>query len=258
MMKTDTTNRSLCVFMAHYCATLLGAGATCIRLTKNVDRIARAYGKRVEITIMPRHVHLSVLDPADGEIVTIVEPVPPSPISFNVNTGLSLLSWQVADDGLPLEEAKRRFDAIVGSDRQSRWLVLFLAAAANSSFCRLFGGDLIAMGVVFVATAAGYYLKQELLKNHIDVRVIFMICSFLSAVIAASDGLFGLGSTPQIAMGTSVLYLVPGIPFLNSFSDMLYRHYICAFSRFVDALILTCCLSIGLCAGMSLMHIGMF
>ena len=70
--------------------------------------------------------------------------------------------------------------------------------------------------------------------------------------------LFGLGSTPGIAIGSSVLYLVPGIPFLNSFSDLLNHHYICAFSRFMDAVVLTCCLSLGLCAGMAMMQVGMF
>ena len=258
MMKTDPSAHQLCVFLGRYCATLLGAGATCIRLTKNAQRIARAFGKHVEITIMPRHVHVSVLEDGDTEIVTSIESVPAAPISFNINTRLSLLSWQVHDDWLSFDEAQGRFNEIVSTDTQSRWLVLVLASAANASFCRLFGGDPIAMAIVFLATMAGYYLKQEMLAKHIDTRVTFAVCSFLSAVIAAADGLFGLGTTPQIALGTSVLYLVPGIPFLNSFSDMLYRHYICAFSRFVDAIILTCCLSAGLCAGMFLMNAGMF
>ena len=61
-----------------------------------------------------------------------------------------------------------------------------------------------------------------------------------------------------MALGTSILYLVPGIPFLNSFSDMICRHYVCALGRFMDAVILTCCLSAGLCAGMALMDAGMF
>lgn len=258
MTNTDPSARRLCVFLGRYCASLLGAGATCIRLTKNAERIAKAYGKHVEITIMPRHVHVSVLEDRETEIVTSIESVPPAPISFNINTRLSLLSWQVHDYSLPFDETQRRFDQIIRTDSQSRWLVLLLASAANASFCRLFGGDAIAMGIVFLATMAGYYLKQEMLSRHIDTRLTFVVCSFLSAVIAAGDVLFGLGSTPQVALGTSVLYLVPGIPFLNSFSDMLYRHYICAFSRFVDATILTCCLSAGLCAGMFLMKAGMF
>lgn len=258
MTKTNPSARLLCVFLGRYCAALLGAGATCIRLTKNARRIAETYGKHVEITIMPRHVHVSVLEKGDTESVTSIESVPAAPISFNVNARLSVLSWQIHDYGLSFDDTRRRFNEIVSSDTQSRWLVLLLASAANASFCRLFGGDPIAMAIVFVATMAGYYLKQEMLGKHVDTRVTFVICSFLSAVIAAADGLFSLGATPQIALGTSVLYLVPGIPFLNSFSDMLYRHYICAFSRFVDATILTCCLSAGLCAGMFLMNAGMF
>ena len=67
-----------------------------------------------------------------------------------------------------------------------------------------------------------------------------------------------IGDTPTTAMATSVLYLVPGIPYLNSFSDMLCRHYICAFCRFMDAIVLTGCLSAGLCCGMLLMNVGMF
>ena len=85
-----------------------------------------------------------------------------------------------------------------------------------------------------------------------------LLCAFGSAVIGATGALFGLGATPYTALGTSVLYLVPGIPFLNSFSDLIYRHYLCALSRFMDAVVLTCCLSAGLCAAMLLMRTGMF
>ena len=114
------------------------------------------------------------------------------------------------------------------------------------------------MAVVLAATMAGYYIKQLMLGRHIDLRLTVIVCAFVSSVISAADSLFSLGTTPAIALGTSVLYLVPGIPFLNSFSDLLYRHYICAFSRFVDAVVLTCCLSAGLCAGMAAMNSGMF
>ena len=114
------------------------------------------------------------------------------------------------------------------------------------------------MATVLVATVCGYYSKQLMLASHLDIRLTFVVCSLLSAVLGSFDALFGVGTTPDIAVGTSVLYLVPGIPFLNSFSDVLYRHYLCAISRFADALVLTCCLSAGLCAGMELMNLSMF
>lgn len=251
------TAKEICVFLADYSALLLASGATCIRLDKNVDRIARAFGMEAEMTVMPRHVHLTVVDEHRGEIQTSIATVPNSGISFAINTELSRLSWEIADERISFVEALERYEMIRKGEGQNRWLVLLLVALANASFCRLFGGDGMSMLIVALATLAGYYLKISLLGRNMDVRLVFMVCAFASSVIGASCMLFSLGSTPEVAFGTSVLYLVPGIPFLNSFSDMLYRHYLCAFARFFDAVILTICLSLGLCGGMLLMHANM-
>lgn len=252
------STEAVCSFLARYGAVLLGCGATCIRLEKNMDRIARAYGKRAEIAIMPRHLHVNVCESDGSGCTTAISSPYGGGISFDINTRLSSLSWDIADDHISLSEAARRLDCITEAAGKPSWLVIPAVALANASFCRLFGGDVIAMAVVFVATLAGYYVKTELLGRGIDLRVTVFVCAFISAVLGASDQLFGLGSTPSTALGTSVLYLVPGIPFLNAFSDTLYRHYICSLSRFADAIVLTACLSAGLCAGMALMGVGMF
>lgn len=260
MIATDAPEqdsvRSLCVFLSKYSAALLGYGATCIRLTNNVNRMAEVFGKRIEITIMPRHVLLAVVE--DGcAVATAMAAVPATGISFDANSRLSRLSWDVADGKVGFQEAERRFEGIIGYGGGGHVQVLLLVAAANASFCRLFGGDAVAMAIVFVATMAGFYIRQ-LLGEKVDARVKVLVCSFVSSVLGATGILFGLGATPEVALATSVLYLVPGIPFLNSFSDLLYRHYVCAFSRLVEAAVLTCCLSAGLCLGMLLMNVGMF
>lgn len=250
--------RELCCFLSRYAAWLLGSGATCIRLVTNVKRIAHAYGKDVELTVMPRHVNVTVYESDRTDMITAIEAVPATHISFNINSRLSNLSWEIADGKVTFNQAKDSFEKIITDDKQNRWLLILLVAIANASFCRLFGGDYIAMGIVAMATGIGYYIKQTLLGAKVDTRLVFIVCAIISSVLGATDGLFSLGTTPAISVGTSVLYLVPGIPFLNSFSDMLYRHYICAYSRFADAVVLTCCLSVGLCTGMLLMHVGMF
>lgn len=256
-MEKPTAN-DLTLFLSRYSAWLLGSGATSMRLEKNVSRIARAYGKEVELFIMPRHIHISLWERGNADVTTSIAAVNHTAISFNLNTELSKLSWEIADNKLGFIEAKRQFEYYIQNDRQNKWLVLILVAFANAAFCRLFGGDWQAMMVVGIATLAGYYLKILLLEKGTDLRVMAIVCSFVSSILGATCQLFGFGTTPDIAIGTSVLYLVPGIPFINSFSDMLYRHYLCALSRFTDAVVLTCCLSLGLCAGMMLMNAGMF
>lgn len=180
------------------------------------------------------------------------------PISFDINTRLSRLSWSMADENLSLEDAKKRFNEIIKTPPENKYKVLVLASLANAAFCRLFTGDWAAVGIVFLSTLVGFYLKQVLTEHKFDIRLTFIICAFVSSVLASTATLFSFGHTPDIAVGTSVLYLVPGIPFLNSFSDLLNGHYICAFGRFVHAVVLTCCLSLGLCFGMILMNLSMF
>lgn len=250
--------QSVCDFFAKYSSWLLGCGATCIRLEKNVRRMAEAYGKEVDITIMPRHVHVLVRGRDSDGYATSDTSVRQTPISFNINTRFSELSWEVADKKISLDSAVAKFEEIVTNDSQNKLLVLVLVSFANASFCRLFGGDAIAMLIVGIATAVGFWLKNLLLARKFDTRAVFVICSFVSAVFGATDILFSMGETPTVSLGTSVLFLVPGVPFLNSFNDLLCRHYICAFCRFIDAVVLTCCLSFGLCMGMLLMNVGMF
>lgn len=248
----------MCAFLANYSSRLFTSGSTCIRLEKNVSRIAKAYGMTVEITILPRHIHLTVRDCDYQEVVTAITSIGEGPISFDLNTRLSKLSWQIADGKIEFEEAREVFDRLVDKPYKNMFNLPFIVSCANASFCRLFDGDWIAMAVVFVATFAGYVLKMLLSQKGVDFRLTVFACAFMSAVLAAGDGLFGLSTTPDIAFGTSVLYLVPGIPFINSFSDMLDRHYICAFGRLMNALVLTFCLSFGLGVAMILMGVNIF
>lgn len=258
MLSSVPTLNELAVFLSRYSARLLGAGATAIRLEKNVTRIAQAYGARVEIFIMPAHVHISVWHLNENDSVSSLATVTHKVISYNVNTRLSRLSWEIADRQISFADALEKYERIIAGDGQNKWVVMLLVGLANASFCRLFGGDPQAMLSVALATIAGYYLKIVLLEHHVDVRVMAILCALLSSVIAGGSVLFDFGSTPDVALATSVLYLVPGIPFLNSFSDMLDRHYLCAISRFFDATIMTCCLSTGLCIGLFLLNLGMF
>lgn len=114
-------SKEVCLFLADYASTLLGSGATCIRIEKNINRMAEVFGKRVELTIMPRHVHLTVWNPKSDDRYTSTASVAPAPISFSLNTRLSELSWTVADSHLSLDEARERFLRIATSDKHDHY-----------------------------------------------------------------------------------------------------------------------------------------
>lgn len=260
MTKPTTCNASVKEvgrFLASYADLLFASGSTCIRLEKNSRRIARAADMEADVMILPHHIQVRVTD-SHGNVTTNMTDIKERPNSFLINAELSRLSWAIADGHVTIGHAARQLHRIANTPRVTPWVELLLVALANASFCRLFGGDLCAMAIVFIATAAGYALKQLLMQRKVDFRIVVVCCSFLSAIIASADTIFSLGTTPQVAIGTSVLYLVPGIPFINSFCDMLDRHYICAFGRLMNAVVTTACLSVGLCMAMMVMHIDMF
>ncbi len=248
----------VCEFLSEYSVLLFGSGATCIRMEKNVIRMAARLGMRIAISIMPRHIHLTIFDDRTGESATSVSAIREMPINFKKIALLSKLSWELADGQIDFQEAKRRVEKIARFKGLDFKFVLPLVACANAAFCRLFNGDFSAMGIVFAATLLGFSLKHLLGRLHVDFRLIVLLCSLVSTLTAAGGVLLFPGATPGVAVGTSVLYLVPGIPFINSFCDMIDRHYICAFGRLMNAIVILCCLSLGLCVGMWLMHEGMF
>lgn len=240
-------------FLADYAALLSGCGSTCIRIEKNTRRMAEAFGMDCDIAILPTHIYVSVWGEQVADRRVAVRKTTSCGISFNLNARLSRLSWEVADKQLDFATAVERLVRIRETKPTGKYEVLLLTSLANASFCRLFGGDAIAMLIVFVSTLAGYRLKQMMLEDKQDVRLTFLCASFFSSALSAGGHIFQIGTTPEVALGTSVLYLIPGVPYINAVSDLIYRHYLCAFSRFMDAAVLTACLSAGLCAGMFLL-----
>lgn len=243
-------------FVSNYATELLASGATSARIEKNVERIADAFGVSAEITILPSHVIITTADLETEHTYSSVDKIKHHAISFYRNTALSQLSWQIHDDSLSLEEASRRYDAITMKGANNPWMVLLLVGFANASFCRLFGGDAWAMLAVLMATWIGYCVKIKLLERKMDTRMVFIISAFCATIVSCSCYVYHLGSTPELAVGTSVLYLVPGIPFINAISDLIYGHNICFLSRLIQASVLTICLSIGLCLGLMVMNIN--
>ena len=260
MNKSNDSNvmRGIASFLAEYAALLLGCGSTCIRIEKNTKRIAEAFGVNLDIFIMPAHVSVSVWSSDRKGAVMAQRKTASCGISFDLNTRLSQLSWEIADHNLDFPTAVAHFESIKATKPTGKWEVLILTSLANSAFCRLFGGDWFAMLIVLVSTLAGYRLKQIMLEDGYDIRLTFLCASFFSASISAGGHIFNIGTTPELAIGTSVLYLIPGVPYINSVSDMIYRHYLCAFSRFLDAAVLTACLSAGLCVGMLILGLRWF
>ena len=239
-----------CLLLRDYATLMLDSGATARRIEQSVRRIATAWGIKADINILPQRVLLALWDNSEQHSYTCVGHKSSLGINLSTVARLNRLSYTIEERHLSPAMAaacmKRIADMPVADSR----IVLLLVSCANASFCRLFGGDASAMGIVFLATLLGFHIKQRFLKHHIDPRLTILFSAFSAAMSSTAAYIFNCTQTPEIAVGTSVLFLIPGIPFANGASDMLSRHYVCALSRLADAMITTFCLSIGLCAAL--------
>ncbi|MDU2360114.1 MAG: threonine/serine exporter family protein, partial [Campylobacter concisus] len=97
-------------FLAEYTTAMVSAGTYTARVEKCVDRIANHYGYDVSVTIFVKYFTISVMDSQDNSLRrTYVRKIPLGQVSFNRISELSSLSWQILDEGLSLDEAKKIF-----------------------------------------------------------------------------------------------------------------------------------------------------
>ena len=254
-MKVEKEFHRIADFIAEYAVRLMGSGVHTSRVVRNTMRISEALGVVTQMTLLHKTIIFSIHDRESGEVFSDVVPVKSFPISFFLNSELSSLSWAALDNHLSLDEIERRYKKIVDTPRINHYLLTFLVACANGAFCQLFGGSWGAIGIVFVATVIGFSLKSFMQKRHISHYVVFVLTAFLSSVIASSALLFN--ATPDIAIGTSVLFLIPGVSLLNGVIDIVESHILLGTTRLVSALLLVMCIAVGLSITLAIVHNGL-
>lgn len=238
-----------------FATAMMGAGSHTARAVRSVSRMAQSFGYEIFITVFQNNMTMMVRHEGEAESITLVRPTKHMALNFNVVSELSSLSWHIHDEGLTITQARARYEKIIAAPRMSRWMVLFLVACANASFCRLFEGDLISCGLVFGATLVAFFIRQELLHRKFNLPLTFVICAFVASMLAGLGHLLHLGETPETALATSVLFLIPGVPLINSLMDILEGHVLTGISRFVNASILIISLSIGFIATLLILGI---
>ena len=245
-------------FLSEYTAKMLSIGTYTARIERCVRRIADAYDYEASLMIFVRHFIISVMDPADNSIRrTYVKTGAAARISFDLISELSALSWEIYDEKIPLARARASFAEILASQKKSFAKTLILLSIANSAFCELFGGDGGAMALVFAATAFGICARHLLSKLKINLKIQYIAVSFAVSFIVSLGARYGLGATPDVAVGSSILFLIPGVWLINSVFDILNENMLVGISRGLNTGLLIICIAIGLFLTLSISNLGL-
>lgn len=241
--------QSITDFLLDYAINLMAAGAYTARVVKNVRRIGEAYGYTVDIILFQKNMTMTVACPEDYSIrrTYVRKQSRFIHVNFRMISDLSALSWKAYDVNISFKGLEKEYNEILAKPHENWKLLLILTSLATAAFCRLFGGDIGSVLIVFVAAAAGFSLRKLLTFIKVDPRVALMFAAGASSLTAyLGSALTSLTATADIALATSVLYLVPGVHFINSVIDILDGHILIGISRAVNTFILIMCIAFGM------------
>lgn len=236
----------LCKILLEIGALLMSSGANTSRIRITTIRIAEAYGYNAELLVTHRALMLTLYDEEKDYFFSRLKRTSPHGANFRMVSGISRMSWKIVEEAWSLEQIEEEIERLKSVPNYPRWVILLMVSLAGASFCRLFSGDYIEMVVAFVATFIGLFIRQEAVKKAFNPYLCVFVAAFVSSMISGLAVYLHIGSNPEYALATSVLYLIPGIPLINSLSDILDGNIMNGMVRGMNGLMIAFSIALGL------------
>lgn len=241
------TEEALSVIMG-FASELMRCGSQTSRIFRNVERISSAWGYSAQIIILPKTIIMTLTDRA-GASFTEVKKVDSGALNFLEMSELRKLSWRISEGFVSIGKCKAEMARIRRLSRISGIKLLLAVSAGNAAFCGLFNGG-VSMLAVFFATVLAFEARSFFASKKMPAPLCFFLAAFIvSGISVCAVNLLNVDG--GISIYASVLFLVPGIPLLNSAVDILDGHVLAGMSRFFNAMTLVFAAVCGLAFALS-------
>lgn len=235
---------------------LLQGGAESQQVEETVHRLGTGLGcDWLDIFASPNAIVITAI--SSGEFRTKVRRVVNVGVNLAVVVEISALVDRVLAGELDRHQLRAELTRVSQTPPcYSRWTVALMVGLACASFSRLFGGDWVIFGITFLAAAVAMLLRQEFQKHQFNPFLTVIITAFTASIIAGIAPLFRLGGQPQVALVSSVLLLIPGVPLIHSVEDLMKGYPMTGIARGVNAVVIATCIALGLLLAMSLLKVN--
>ncbi len=225
---------------------LMSSGASTNRIRVTLARIAKGLGYGTELLITHRALMLTIIEKEQQHFFSRLKRTSPHGVNFRIVSGISHLSWNVLEQKWTVAQISAELKRLKSLPHYPRLVILALVGLAGSAFCRIFGGGYIEMTVAFIATFAGLFVRQEAIKFKFNPYLCVFFAAFTASFIAGLAENFQIGAQPDKAFATSVLFLVPGVPLINSVTDLLEGNIQNGMVRAMNGLMIAFSIAMGL------------
>ncbi len=240
---------------------LMQSGAHTERVRRNTMRIATSLGYEPELFFSHSGITITLQHKTDSatpdQTITQFRHIEHHGVQLSTVSAISRLSWRAKNIGLSFDELTQEISRLTHHNTYPVWFLILMAPLGTAGLCGLAGGDHMVMLMTALATFCGFIFRHLLLKLHYNPFLTIASTALFTESIAGTATLMNVGHQPELAMATSILFLVPGIPLINSLIDMLHGHYIVGLARGVHGTLVAFSIALGMWISMSLLGVGL-
>ena len=249
-IQSNTSLKEISTHLLEIGSLLMASGASTNRIRVTLERLGDGLGYDTEILITHRTVFLVVKNTEAQDEYNSFKKTPPHGVNFKLVSGISKMSWHVIENHWSLHQIKEEVNRLKKLPRYSLLYTMIFVSLADASFCRLFGGEYVDMATTFTATCAAFLVRHFAIQFKFNVYLSILFASFTACLVPCFAKIFGFGTHPDLALATAVLFLVPGVPLINSFSDLMDGHIMNGIARGTHAVLIAFSIALGMLMSM--------
>ena len=92
------------------------------------------------------------------------------------------------------------------------------------------------MLMAFVSTVIGLFIAQSFHKKGFNYYIGVYLRACTASSVAYISAYYRIGMSLEVTILTSVLFFIPGVALINSFSDMLDNRFLIGVARLVNGM----------------------
>ena len=238
---------------------LMENGADTSQIVRDMKRVAAYMGidaEKFHLHIMFTTLMLNISDEHHSH--TSFRKCPKHAVNMRIISAVSKLTWRAMKEHYTLDEFKGELAAVANRPRYPQWLTILAAGSGCGSFCTLFGCDFNAAIYTAISAIIGKIVQMQCAERFGFNPYVSMMIAAFSALSVADLMHFLPTATPWHPMIAASLFLVPGIPIINAFSDMLNTYLISGVARILHTLIIVGATSFGIVFAIGMSDFNVF
>ena len=253
-------NREVLELTSRIGEVLLKNGGEIFRVQETMQRIAKAYGvKRFHVYVLANGIFTSIEE--DGTQISRqlaqetgckgpddacqVRHVPLSSIHLGRVAAVNNLSREIVEQRCTMEQAWQKIEEIDQIPFTSQWFQVFASGVGSASFCYLLGGSVLDSLASFMSGMLVWCFVLFLSARKANKIMLNILSSALVTLTGVLFFHFIFGENMDKIIIGSIIPLVPGVPLTNSIRDFLNGDYLSGTIRMIDAVLVACCIALG-------------